>query len=213
MNARLQSLFVAMGLLLIAAAALAQKEKKPSLPSGDLFFTMKGQPYALERVFPGVQGALLLTDEQKRKLHDALAETVRSEAVQEAGKQIKLDPNATEAQKEEARKLIQEARTKLQQQVAGVLTEAQKTLIEKLNTAAVQAHQSAREKLDADFAAAKGDKPQHAEVEKRMKEEALAEFNRKLVGILTAEQRQGMEKAAEQQKAAEEAAGKKVKSK
>jgi len=55
--------------------------------------------------------------------------------------------------------------------------------------------------------------PQMAEVEKRMKVEALAEFNRKLVGILTAEQRQGLEKAAELQKAAEENAAKQGKGK
>jgi Spy/CpxP family protein refolding chaperone len=213
MKTRTLLMVVAAGLFLVVAPAEAQKEKKPSLPPGDLFFTMKGQPFAMERTFPGVVGALLLTDEQKLKLHAALDETVRSEAVQSAGKTVKTDPNATEAQKEEARKLIQEARAKLQQQVAGILTQEQKTLVERLNTAAVEAHQVAREKLEAEFIAAKGDKPKTEEVQKKVREEAVAEFSRKLVGLLTAEQRQGLEKAAEQQKKAEEAAGKKIKSK
>lgn len=213
MSSRTLPMVVAAGLFLVIAPAHAQKEKKPSLPPGDLFFSMKGQPFAMERVFPGVVGALLLTDEQKLKLHEALNETVRSEAFQTAGKTIKLDPNATDAQKEEARKLIQEARTKLQQQVAGVLTQEQKALVERLQTAATEAHQVAREKLEAEFIAAKGDKPRMEEVNKKMREEAVAEFNRKLVGILTAEQRDGMEKAAAQQKAAEENASKKSKGK
>jgi Spy/CpxP family protein refolding chaperone len=198
-------------LFLVLGAAQAQKEKKPALPPGDLFFTMKGQPFALERVFPGVQGALLLTDEQKQKLFKALEDTIASKAVQSAGRTIKADPDATEAQKEEARKVIQEARTRLQKQVASVLTQEQKTVIERLNTAATEAHVAAREKLEAEFTAAKGDKTRMEEVNKKMREEAKAEFNRKLAGLLTAEERQGLEKAAQQQKEAEEAAKKKGK--
>jgi Spy/CpxP family protein refolding chaperone len=201
---RLSRLPLAVGaaLFLGLSPAQAQKEKQPGLPPGDLFFVMKGQPFALERVFPGVQGALLLTDAQKQRLFKALEETTWSETIRSAGRTFKADPNATAAQKEEARKVIQEARTRLQQQVAGLLTQEQKTLIDRLNAAAAEAHLAAREKLEAEFTAAKGDKTRLEEVNEKMREEAQAEFNRKLPGLLTAEQRQGLEKAAQQQKAA-----------
>jgi colicin import membrane protein len=194
-------------LLLCVGVAAGQKEKKPTLPSGDMFFTQKGQPFALERTFPGIQAALMLTDEQKLKLQTAREETVGSEAIREAGRNIKGNANATEAEKEAAKKLAAEARAKLEQQIASILTADQKALVEKLNTAAQDAHKTAADSLQAEFTASKGNKEQMAEVQKKMKEEARAEFERKLVGLLNAEQRAAVEKAAAAQKAAE-AAGK-----
>lgn len=191
--------------------AFAQKEKKPALPSGDLFFTMKGQPFALENTFPGINGAILFTDDQKLKLQEARANTVGSDAVKDAGKLLKTDPNATEAQQESAKKTIQEAKSKLQAEVASILTAEQKTLIEKINGAAVEAQLAAREKFEAEIVGAKGDKAKMEELQAKQREEARAEFNRKLVGILTAEQRAAMDKAAAAQKAAQEAAKSKKK--
>jgi Spy/CpxP family protein refolding chaperone len=185
--------------------AFAQKEKKPSLPPGDLFFYMKGQPFALETIFPGINGTIMLTDDQKLKLQEARENTVGSDAVKDAGKLLKTDPNATEAQKESAKKTIQEAKSKLQAEVSSILTPEQKALIEKLQGAAVEAHTAARAKFETDFTGAKGDKAKMEELQTKMREEVRAEFDRKLVGILTAEQRAAMEKAAAAQKAAQEA--------
>lgn len=196
-------------LFFVPGAAQAQKEKKPTLPPGDLFFTMKGRPFALERVVPGIQGALLLSDEQKQALFKALEETTWSEAVRSAGRTIKADPNATEAEKEQARTVIQEARARLEQQVDAVLTLEQKQLIDRLNAVAREAHQAAREKLEAEFIAAKGDKTRTEELNKQMRKQARVECERRLLELLTAEQRQGLEKAAQRQKEAEQAAAKK----
>ncbi|MFN4258149.1 MAG: hypothetical protein ACK4RK_02555 [Gemmataceae bacterium] len=207
---KLHTLLIALvtPLFLAAGPALAQKEKKLTLPPGDLFFVMKGRPVALERVAPGIQGALLLTDDQKQKLLEALEETRWSEAVRSAGQTLKADPNATEAQKAEARQVIENAHAKLQQHLATVLTQEQKTLINRLNAAAQESHQSAREKFEAEFTAAKGNDTLMEEVNKKMRKEAQEEFNRKLAGILTPEQRQGLEQAAELQNKAEGASKK-----
>lgn len=202
--------FVA-ALLLVPGAAQAQKQKKLSLPPGDLFFTMKGRPFALERVVPGIQGALLLSDEQKQELLKALEETTWSEEVRSAGRTIKADPNATEAQKEQARTVIQQARARLELQVDGVLTHEQKQLVDRLNSVAREAHLAAREQLEAEFTAAKGDKARTQELNNQMRVQARGECERRLIGLLTAEQQRGFEKAAQQQKAAEEAAAKKKK--
>jgi hypothetical protein len=182
----------------------AQKpQKKPGLPPGDLFFTMKGQPFALERVFPGVQAALLLSEEQQKKLAVAREETVGSELVRNAGKKLKGDPKATAAQKEEARKLIEEARAKLLERAADVLTTEQRVLADRINTAAAEALQAVREKFEAEFTAAKGNKEAMEEVNKKVREEAQGEFGRMLENLLTPEQRKAVGEAAKEQKKAE----------
>src|SRR5438876_10314587 len=79
-------------LFLPLVPAQAQKQKKPTLPPGDLFFTMKGQPFALERIFPGIQGTLLLTDDQKQKLGNTLEETLWSEAARSGGRPARPTP-------------------------------------------------------------------------------------------------------------------------
>jgi Spy/CpxP family protein refolding chaperone len=191
--------------LSLPLAAWAQKDKSPSLPPGELFFTGKGdQPFALERTFPGITGALLLTDEQKQKLNAVKDELMGSDAVREAGVILKTKANAGASDKEAARKVIDDARVKLQKEVAQLLTPDQKVLVEKINIAAKEAQHAAVEKYEADYAAAKGNEDRAAEVNKKMQEEAREEFARKMNNILTAEQKDSWHKAAAAQKAAEE---------
>jgi Spy/CpxP family protein refolding chaperone len=186
-------------------AAWAQKDKSPSLPSGDMFFTGKGaQPISLERTFPGITGALLLTDEQKQNLHAVREETVDSQAVREASLLLKTKVNATEAARTAARKTMDDARAKLQKEVAQILTPDQNVLVEKINIAASEAQRAALEKYQADYAAAKGNENQLAELNKKFHEEAREEFARKMNNILTAGQKDAWQKAAAAQKAAEE---------
>jgi hypothetical protein len=182
-----------------------QKKKGSSLPSGDLLgFKTKGHPFALERAFPGINGALLLTDEQTQKIHAAREETVVTEAVKTATQTLKFNPNATNTEKEAAQKVIQEARAKLDEKVAGILTAEQKALVEKINTVAQEFQQSVLEEFQAEFTAAKGNEEQTEEVRKKFLEKLRADFPQKLNGVLTTEQKTGFEKAAVAQKAAEE---------
>lgn len=191
-------------LCLAAVAAEGQKEKKASLPPGDLFFTLKGRPFALERLVPGIQAALLLTDEQKLRLMEALEKTIWSERVKSAGRTLKADPNLTDARTAEARKIVEEARARLEGQIANILFQDQKTLIGRLNQASAEAHIAARKKLEVEFTAVKADKSRMDELNRQMREEVRAELNRAIQGILSADQYQAMEKAAQQQREAEE---------
>ena len=110
-------------------------------PVNVLGFTVKGQPFALERSLPGIRGALELTRQQREKIASAMQETVMSEPIRTAMAAAKLDPNATPAQKDEARRLVAEARTKLQRLIAEILTADQKALVEKINVAAKEVRQ------------------------------------------------------------------------
>lgn len=202
-------LLVGLVILVSPAIALAQKDKAPAgLPSGDLFFTMKGQPFALERTFPGITGALLLTEAQRERIQRARAEILQSEEVRTAASTAKSNPNAADA-----RKIIEEARRKMQAEVANTLTKEQKDLIERLNEAAMDAHKAAREKYESDYASAKGNEAEMKAVQEKAQEEARTVFLEKAKGILTKEQLAGLEKAAKEQKAAEAAAKTKKKDK
>ena len=205
MSRKLAFVFGLVTTLVLPLASWAQKENSPSLPSGDMFFTGKGeQPLALERTFPGITGALLLTDGQKQKLHAVREETVDSQAVREANLVFKTRANSTEAARTAARKTMDDARAKLQKEVSQILTPDQKVLVEKINISSKEAQQAALEKYQADYAAAKGNANQLAELNKKFNEEAREEFARKMNNILTAEQKDAWQKAAAAQKAAEE---------
>lgn len=187
----------------------ADKEKKGfPLPSGDLLgFTGKGdQPMALEQTYPGINGALLLTDEQKKQILEAREEIMGSDAVKAAGKKGKLDPNATEAEKEASRNIIKEARSRLQQKIGGILTAEQKALVAKINTASEEVHKAVRASLETQFVAAKGNPDLMAELQRQMREKHVTEMTARLAGILTAEQNVAYQKAAADQKAADEKA-------
>ena len=203
-------LFVA-ALCLFSVPAHTQKTKKPALPPGDLFFSLKGRPFALESVVPGIQGALLLTDEQKLKLGEALESTIWSQEVRSAGKALKSDPNATESQKAEAQKLVVSARRKLAELVAEILTKEQKSLILRIDDVSEEAHANARKGMEAEFTAAKADKVRQEELNRQLRQEVKAEFDRLLPQALNAEQRKGLEGAARLQLEAEQVSAKKGK--
>src|SRR5215212_1125877 len=126
------------GLCLICVALLAAKPKTVGLPPGDMFFTMKGQPYALERTFPGITAAFMFTDDQKRDLNDAYYETVGAPDIREQGASLK-GKAASDAERESYRKLMEDARAELAKDVAKILTAEQKALIPKIQEAANEA--------------------------------------------------------------------------
>src|SRR5437763_1562524 len=76
-------------LCVICSALLAAKGKTPSLPPGDMFFTMKGTPYALERTFPGIVAAFMFSEDQKIDLNDAYFQTVGAPDIRAQGTSLK----------------------------------------------------------------------------------------------------------------------------
>ncbi len=190
--------------------AQPQKQKDPGnwLPSGDMLgFTGKGgKPFALERSVPGLLGALELTSEQKQKLGAAVAETIQSEKVRAAAVLAKGDPNATQAQKEESRKLVAAARDKLQQLVGQILTDEQKKLVADINTAAEQARREVSESLKAEQAPDKHDEPAMKRWREQVHQRMDAALQKRIVAMLNPAQKAAFEQAAAAQVAAEKAA-------
>lgn len=167
------------------------------LPSGDVLgFTVKGQPFALERLLPGVQGALGLSGEQKAKIAAALQETLNSDAVRAAMAKVKLSPNATAEEKQKAKQLIDEARAKLKRLVSEILSTEQKSLAERISGLGEEVRKEIRESMEADFTAAKGDKEKMKPLQEQFEQRVQAAFRTRIPPILTAEQRAGFEKAA-----------------
>jgi hypothetical protein len=183
--------------------ALAEKEKRPDVSGFPFFIGAKGAPVRV----PGLNAILLLTDEQKQKIHMAQQETVNSEAVAGAARTVKTDPNATEAQKQAARQAVQAAQEDLRKRVTAILTSEQKTLIERIHVIHEQVASDVSAEFQARFAASKGNEEEAKRVRKEAEEKRLAEFTRKVGEILTAEQREAMTKAAaEEKQRADEAA-------
>src|SRR3954454_1188519 len=82
----MKRLFSAAALLCFATSLIVAKPAKtPSLPPGDIFFTMKGQPFALERTFPGIMAAFMFTDDQRMALNEEYQETVADPQLREKG--------------------------------------------------------------------------------------------------------------------------------
>lgn len=195
------SALVAIGLA-VCAGAVEKSPKKPGLPSGDLFFTMKGRPFALEQTFPGVTAVLLLTDEQKAKLSAARQATVENAELRKAAAVLKSNPNATEAEKESVRQSLADARTRLEAAVAGVLTLEQKALIDRIQAASQEAHEQSRDLLQPEFTAAKGDAQRMAEWQKKYRDHVAQAFAQKLNTFLSLDQQTAMKEAAAAQQAA-----------
>jgi len=199
------------------AEADGPKTKAPGAwqPSGVVLgFTGKGgQPSALEGVVPGIQGALQLTDEQKKKLSAAMDETINSTKVRSAVAIVKLNVSATDAQKEEARKVVDTARAKLQQLVAGILTPEQKKLVPAISDATGEVQKQVRDAMQAEIAAAKGDKSKTEQLQKQLRQKITEAVQPRLERLLTPAQLASYKKAAEAQVAAEEEASKRPKGK
>jgi hypothetical protein len=197
-----------LGLGLICLASLAAKTKSPGLPQGDTFFTMKGQPYALERTFPGIVAAFMFSEDQKMALNEEYQETVADPQLREKGASLKNNPAATDAEREEMRKQQNEARAELQKRAEMILTPEQKALIPKIQDAANQALKGAREAFAADLGAAKGDKAKSKDLDEKIRVEAEDLFVQQLEKFLTPAQMEAVRQAAIAQREADERARK-----
>ena len=179
---------------LCASPALAQK--KPELTSFP-FWTAPKQPHANDFV-PGLTAALELTPEQVAKIAAAREATIDSPEIR-ALKQ-KGDPNATADELAKAREKRAEAMEKLYKEVDGILTKDQKALIEKINDAYAKVSAEVGEDFQPKFEAAKGNDQEIATLRKEKAEALTAAFDKKLGGVLSAEQKKAVEKAAEEAK-------------
>src|ERR1051325_9085961 len=103
---------VRLALCLVCVGLLAAKGKTPGLPPGDIFFTMKGQPYAMERTFPGIVAAFMFTEDQKANLNDAYYQTVGDPVIREQGAALK-GKGAKDGELETYRKMMEDARAEL----------------------------------------------------------------------------------------------------
>ena len=192
---------------LFCAGLFAAKGKAPGLPPGDMFFTMKGQPYALERTFPGIVAAFMFTEDQKTDLNDSYYQTVGDPVIREQGASLK-QKEASDAERQTYRKLMEDARAEMKKEMEAILTPEQKALIPKIQAAAEDAQKKAREAFAADLGI-KGEKSRSPELQEKIRIEAEDIFVQELEKFLTPAQMEAVRQAAVAQKEADEAARKK----
>jgi len=193
---------------LFGAEPEKQKDFGKWLPSGDILgFTGKGgEPIALERSVPGIVGALELTTDQKQRIGAAVAETIQSEKVRAAVVLAKLNPNATQEQKEQAQRLVAEARDKLRQLVGQILTDEQKKLVANINAAAEQARREVTDSAQTEQAPDKHDEPAMKRWREQIHQRMDAAVQKRIVAMLTPTQKVAFEQAAAVQAIDEKAA-------
>jgi hypothetical protein len=188
---------IAVALAAVAlSASPAFAQKKPTLTSFP-FWTAPKQPRANDFV-PGLTAALELTPEQVAKIAAAREATIDSPEVRALKR--KGDPNATADELATAAAKRAEASEKLFKEVDGILTKDQKALVEKINDAYAKVVAEVGEDFQPKFQAAKGNAEDTAALRKEQREAIAAAFDKKLGGVLSAEQKKAVEKAAEEAK-------------
>jgi hypothetical protein len=188
---------LALAVSLTATRAAQAKDKPPADIPGDVFFTIKGQqPFALERLHPGIVAALMLTDQQKTALQEALDQTIRNPELRTAGQALKNNPSATDADRAKAQQATQDARAKLKEAVEKTLTADQKALVAKIQAAFDESQKAASTALQAEFGQAKGNAEQTAKLRERMQDELREQLTERLAKILDPEQKAAVQAAA-----------------
>ncbi len=186
----------------LALPALAQKQKSTDLSGFPLLWSAKKTPLTGPFI-PGLNAALLLSDEQKEKLIAAREETLSNEKLQKLGAGVKLNPNASDAEREAARKANEEARDQFKTRVENILTAEQRKLVERLNTVFEESLTAAQEAYRGQLEqVVKTDKARAEELRKEVREKSHKDFKARLEGMLSKEQWAALAKAAEAEEAA-----------
>jgi hypothetical protein len=206
MKPTIRTLFIA---ALCFASIAARPDKAPPLRPPPPFFKTTGEPFDLEKPFPGITAALLLSNQQKTALIQAHQQTVRNPDLRNKMSAIKTSDNATPAPHKELRRQVDEARAELRDRVEAILTPQQRTLAIKIENAAIEAEHEANKIFDAEFDAAKGDPGKLADVREKARVEAEDMLVQKLEKFLTPAQMQAIQQSATAQRAAAELAPKK----
>jgi hypothetical protein len=188
----------------LALPALAQKQKSNDLSGFPLLWSAKKNPLAGPFI-PGLNAALLLSEEQKEKLMAARAETLGNEKIQALGAKVKQNPNASEAEREAAHKAQEEARDQFKFRVESILTADQRKLVGIINTLFEEVVTATHEAYRGQFEqVVKTDKAKQEELRKEVQEKTVKDFRVRLEGTLSKDQWAALTKAA----AVEEAAAK-----
>jgi Spy/CpxP family protein refolding chaperone len=198
--------------MMVAALCLACVAAPPqkSSPPAAVFFKATGEPFELEKPFPGITAALMLTNEQKIALSEAHRQTVRNPELRNKIAALKSKDNPIEAQREAVRKELESAQAALRARVDAILTPEQKTLAAKIEVAVIDAEHEANQIFEGELAAAKDDPLKTTEVREKARVEAEDLIVQKLEKFLTPTQMQAMQQAATQQRAALEERKKKL---
>jgi len=195
----IRSLLLTTFCVLFAALALpasAQKQKTTDLAGFPLLWSAKKNPLAGPFI-PGLNAALLLSDEQKEKLITARQETLGNEKLQSLGAKVKQNPNASEAERDAAQKAQEEARGQFLTRVEGILTPDQRKLVGIINTIFEEVLTATGEAYHDRFAQLKGDKAGLEDLRKESQEKTFKDFRARLEGTLSKEQWAALTKAAE----------------
>ncbi|MBI3881938.1 MAG: hypothetical protein HY301_17990, partial [Verrucomicrobia bacterium] len=117
---------------------------------------------------PGLNAALLLTAEQCDKLVAAREEVMGNEKLQKLGAAVKANPNASEADRDAARKAYEEARDQFKDKVDAILTADQRKLVTSIGAVFDEVATATHEAYADRFAQSKGDKAAWADLQKEV---------------------------------------------
>jgi hypothetical protein len=185
----------------LASPALAQKQKSNDLTGFPLLWVGKKNPLAGPFI-PGLNAALQLSDEQKVKLMAARDETIANEKLQSLGAKVKLNPNASEAEREAVQKAREEAQGQFKTQVEIILTPEQRKLIGIINTLFDEVTTATQEAYRTQFEqVVKTDKARAEELRQEVQQKTIKDFRARLEGTLSKEQWAALNKAAEAEEA------------
>ena len=177
----------------VMSGSPAQAQKEKSADVGGVSF-ISGPKGDRPRV-PGLNAALLLSPDQKLQLAAAYDETLRSEALQEAGRKVKTNPQASEADREAVRVLKEQAQADFDRRVSQILSAPQKELIQRFNVLYGQSVEATGTEFRQKLVDAKGDKALTEQLRNQQREMLNADFARRVSEILTVEQRGAFDRA------------------
>lgn len=178
-------------LVLALTTSVLATEKKPVIGNFPFWSTPKRE-YS-DQFVPGLNAALLLSPEQIEQLHAARRETIDSETLRST---TRKDPNLTEAQREAAHKLVNDAHANLRAKVSNILTADQRALIDRINAAHQEVAKGVAEEFQPKLVASKGDEQAQERFRKEMRERATSDFHNKLEGLLSPNQKAAFDQAA-----------------
>lgn len=181
----------------LVVPAQAQKQKPNDLAGFPLLWSAKKTPLASPFV-PGLNAALLLTEQQKEKLMAAREETLGNEKLQKLGAKVKENASASEAEREAARKAHEEARDQFKTRMESILTADQRGLVARINTIYDESLTAAQEAYRGQLEqVVKTDKAKMEELRREVQQKAQKDFLGRLEGSLSKDQWAALTKAAE----------------
>ena len=149
---------------------------------------------------PGLNAALLLSDEQKQRLAKAHRETLGSEPLVEARRKVKTDPNVSEADRQSVRKAIDDAQAQFDRSIAEILTAPQKELVQRVQVIYAQTRDAVSRQYSPQLVRVKGNQGETLRLRTESQLALQADFKRRVSEILTPDQRAASEQASAAEK-------------